>query len=53
MNRLNELIARFLDFARPSQLELQPQRISAILDRAFDACTMHNSRRAQYTRRAP
>jgi two-component system sensor histidine kinase HydH len=37
VNRLNELIARFLDFARPSQLEPQPNQISPILDRAFDA----------------
>jgi len=37
VNRLNQLIARFLDFARPSQVEAQPQNISPILDRAFEA----------------
>ncbi len=37
VNRLNALVARFLDFARPSNLELRPVRISGILDRALDA----------------
>ncbi len=37
VNRLNELIARFLDFARPSHLEPEPHVISPILDRAFAA----------------
>jgi len=37
VNRLNELIARFLDFARPSQLEPQSHALSPILDRAFAA----------------
>jgi two-component system, NtrC family, sensor histidine kinase HydH len=36
VNRLNELIIRFLDFARPSQLEPQPQRLAPILDRALE-----------------
>jgi two-component system, NtrC family, sensor histidine kinase HydH len=36
VNRLNALVARFLDFARPSQLDLRPQQISAIVDRALD-----------------
>lgn len=36
VNRLNALVARFLDFARPSQLELRPQNISEIVDRALD-----------------
>lgn len=35
VNRLNEFIARFLDFARPLHLELQPRRVDAILDRAI------------------
>jgi C4-dicarboxylate-specific signal transduction histidine kinase len=30
---------RFLDFARPSKLELRPERISEIVDRALDAAT--------------
>jgi signal transduction histidine kinase len=39
VNRLNALVVRFLDFARPSKLELRPERISDIVDRAFDAAT--------------
>src|SRR5216683_3374269 len=37
VNRLNALVVRFLDFARPSKLELRPERISEILDRALEA----------------
>jgi nitrogen-specific signal transduction histidine kinase len=37
VNRLNALVVRFLDFARPSKLELRPQRISEIVDRALEA----------------
>jgi two-component system, NtrC family, sensor histidine kinase HydH len=36
VNRLNGLVARFLDFARPSRLELRPERISEIVDRALE-----------------
>jgi two-component system sensor histidine kinase HydH len=36
VNRLNLLVARFLDFARPSHLDLQPQQISEIADRALE-----------------
>lgn len=36
VNRLNALVARFLDFARPSQLELRTLDIPAILDRALE-----------------
>ena len=39
VNRLNALVVRFLDFARPSKLELRPERISKIFDRALDAAT--------------
>jgi nitrogen-specific signal transduction histidine kinase len=39
VNRLNALVVRFLDFARPSKLELQPQQISEIVDRALAAAT--------------
>jgi len=39
VNRLNALVVRFLDFARPSKLELLPERISEIVDRALDAAT--------------
>jgi nitrogen-specific signal transduction histidine kinase len=37
VNRLNALVVRFLDFARPSKLELCPERITEIVDRALDA----------------
>jgi two-component system, NtrC family, sensor histidine kinase HydH len=37
VNRLNSLVARFLDFARPTHLDLRPENISAILDRALDS----------------
>jgi signal transduction histidine kinase len=37
VNRLNALVVRFLDFARPSKLELRPERISEIVDHALDA----------------
>jgi signal transduction histidine kinase len=37
VNRLNALIARFLDFARPSRMELRPVDIAAVADRALDS----------------
>jgi two-component system, NtrC family, sensor histidine kinase HydH len=37
VNRLNALVARFLDFARPSNLELRPIQIAGILDRALES----------------
>ena len=37
VNRLNALVVRFLDFARPSKLELRPENITEIVDRALDA----------------
>jgi signal transduction histidine kinase len=36
VNRLNALVIRFLDFARPSKLDLRPERISDIVDRALE-----------------
>jgi signal transduction histidine kinase len=33
------LVVRFLDFARPLKLDLHPERISEIVDRALDAAT--------------
>jgi signal transduction histidine kinase len=39
VNRLNALVVRFLDFARPSKLELRPERLPEIVDRALDAAT--------------
>ena len=35
VNRLNALVARFLDFARPSHLDLQPQKIDELIERAL------------------
>jgi two-component system, NtrC family, sensor histidine kinase HydH len=37
VNRLNALVARFLDFARPSNLELRPLQTASVLDRALDS----------------
>jgi len=37
VNRLSALVTRFLDFARPLHLELTPQRVDAIVDRALRA----------------
>jgi signal transduction histidine kinase len=39
VNRLNALVVRFLDFARPSKLELRPERVDEIVDRALEAAT--------------
>jgi len=37
VNRLNSLVARFLDFARPSQLDLQPQKIEDVVERSLES----------------
>jgi signal transduction histidine kinase len=37
VNRVNALVARFLDFARPLQLELHPHQISEIADSALES----------------
>jgi signal transduction histidine kinase len=37
VNRLNALVSRFLDFARPMSLELRPVRISELVDRSLDS----------------
>lgn len=37
VNRLNAIVSRFLDFARPHDLELSPQEISPLIDRALKA----------------
>ena len=37
VNRLNALVARFLDFARPSHLDLKPQNMAEIVDRALQS----------------
>ena len=37
VNRLNALVARFLDFARPSRLQLQPVSPTSLVDRALES----------------
>ena len=37
VNRLNALVIRFLDFARPSKLDLRPMRVSEIVDQAVES----------------
>ena len=37
VNRLNGLVARFLDFARPQRVDLRPVQIPQIVDRALEA----------------
>lgn len=37
VNRLNALVARFLDFARPSRLQLQPVSAPELVDRALES----------------
>jgi two-component system, NtrC family, sensor histidine kinase HydH len=36
VNRLNALVSRFLDFARPLQVELRPLRVPELLDASFE-----------------
>jgi two-component system, NtrC family, sensor histidine kinase HydH len=37
VNRLNALVARFLDFARPQHVDLQPIQISEVVDHALES----------------
>lgn len=37
VNRLNALVSRFLDFARPMSLELRPLRIAELVDRSLES----------------
>lgn len=37
VNRLNDLVARFLDFARPLHLDLKPHQITEIVDHAAES----------------
>jgi signal transduction histidine kinase len=37
VNRLNALVARFLDFARPLRLELEPTQVTDVVDRAAES----------------
>jgi signal transduction histidine kinase len=39
VNRLNALVVRFLDFARPSKLELHQENIAEIVDRALESAS--------------
>ena len=39
VNRLNALVVRFLDFARPAKLELHPENIAEIVDRALESAS--------------
>ncbi len=39
-NRLSALVTRFLDFARPLHVELAPQDITAVLDRALHSVSL-------------
>ena len=42
VNRLNALVARFLDFARPSHLDLRPQKMDEIVERALESVETHS-----------
>ena len=37
VNKLNVLVTRFLDFARPLDLDLRPQEITPLIDEALKA----------------
>jgi len=37
VNRLNTIVSRFLDFARPHELDVRPQEIPGLVDRALKA----------------
>lgn len=37
VNRLNALVSRFLDFARPMAVELRPLQISGVVDRSLES----------------
>lgn len=41
VNRLNSLVARFLEFARPGHLEMRSENISALVDRALESVQNH------------
>ena len=42
VNRLNALVARFLDFARPAHLDLHPQRVCEIIDRSLESVVVQS-----------
>lgn len=43
VNRLSALVGRFLDFARPSQLELHPQALPEVMERSLKAVTVQGA----------
>src|SRR6195256_3308446 len=45
VNRLNALVVRFLDFARPSKLETRPEHISEIVDHALESAVLRSPMR--------
>lgn len=50
-NRLSALVTRFLDFARPLHVELAPQEITAVLERALnDVCLTEKDARVRVER---
>lgn len=52
VNRLSALVARFLDFARPLRLELQPSSLAGIADRALHSVAANwNGPQVRVTRR--
>src|SRR5579863_1088040 len=47
-NRLSALVTRFLDFARPLHVELVPQEITAVLDRALQDVSLSSKGKEEY-----
>ncbi len=43
VNRLSALVSRFLDFARPSRLDLRPEDLSAVMERCMKAVTQQGA----------
>jgi len=41
VNRLSALVGRFLDFARPSKLELHPESLTEVMERSLKAVAQH------------
>src|SRR5215831_2108981 len=43
VNRLSALVSRFLDFARPSRLDLRPEELGEVMDASLKAVTQQGS----------
>jgi two-component system, NtrC family, sensor histidine kinase HydH len=43
VNRLSALVGRFLDFARPSKLELHPESMTEVMERSLKAMTQQGA----------